>query len=73
MPHVTNRDLPMNLWGSSFTLPKGTRVRLVKNASGTEGDLWAVESIALLIELTGNSHDPKYRFAFVPADSVDQE
>ncbi len=66
-----NRDLPITLWGSEVVIPKGTKVRLIKSASGTEGDLYAVESISLLMELTGNTHDPKYRYAFVPTDAVD--
>ncbi|MDQ0475255.1 hypothetical protein [Labrys wisconsinensis] len=70
--HRTNRDLPMNLWGSQAVLPKGTLVHLVKGASGigTEGDLWAVSNTKLLMDLTGNTHDPKYRYAFVPTDAV---
>lgn len=67
----TNRDLPMTLWGSPVVIPAGTTVHLIRNASGTEGDLWAVSDIKRLMTLTGNHHDPKYRYAFVPADAVD--
>jgi|JI10StandDraft_1071094.scaffolds.fasta_scaffold199727_5 hypothetical protein len=70
MPKL-NRDAPITYCGQSITLPAGTSVKLVKGASGTQGDLYAVESVKLLIELTGNTHDPKYRYAFVPADAVD--
>lgn len=70
--HATNRDLKMNLWGTEVTLPEGTEVELIKGASGTEGDLYAVKSTQLLIDLTGNTHDPKYRYAFVPTDAVDE-
>lgn len=66
-----NRDVSMNYHGTPITLPAGTTVTLVKEASGTEGDLYAVQSVKLLIELTGNAHDPKYRYAFVPTDAVD--
>jgi hypothetical protein len=38
---------------------------LVKGASGTKDDLYAVADAKLLVDLTGNSHDPKYRYAFV--------
>lgn len=72
MPYTT-RDLELDLWGSKVTLPKGTRVRLIKGASGTEGDLYAVESTKLLMDLTGNTHDPNYRYAFVPTDAVAEE
>lgn len=70
--HRTTRDLPLNLWGSDIILPEGTRVLQLKGASGTEGDLFAVADIAELIRLTGNSHDPKYRYAFVPSDAVSE-
>ena len=66
-----NRDVEMVYHGTPITLPAGTIVDLIKGASGTQGDLYAVRSIALLIELTGNTHDPKYRYAFVPTDAVD--
>ena len=66
----TNRPLEMNLWGVTTTIPEGTPVILVKGADGLMGDLWAVQSKKLLVELTGNTHDPKYRYAFVPSDAV---
>ena len=66
----TNRDLRMNLWGSEVIIPKGTEVMLVQQADGIKGDLWAVRSEQLLMDLTGNTHDPKYRYAFVPDDYV---
>ena len=66
----TTKDVGLNLWGSSVTIPKGTRVHLVKGASGNRGDLWAVVSTKLLTELTKNAHDPIYRYAWVPSDAV---
>lgn len=66
------RDLEMVLWGKAVKVPKGTLVHLVKNASSNEGDLYAISNIALLVELTGNSHDPKYRHAFVSSDEVEE-
>lgn len=70
--HRTSRDLEMNLWGGRFTVPAGTEVTLVRDASGTEGDLYAVASVALLMQLTGNTHDPTYRYAWVPNDAVEE-
>lgn len=68
----TTRELPLNLWGVEAILPAGTQVHLVEGASGTRGNLWAVSSEPLLIELSGgNTHDPKYRYAFVPEDAVE--
>lgn len=68
---VTSRDLPLTLWGTDVVLPAGTEVMLLENTSGTAPfDLWAVKSEKLLMQLTGNAHDPKYRYAWVPADAV---
>lgn len=61
-----NRDYPTTLWGARVTIPKGTRVHLVPSVGGG----WAVSSVALLIRLTGNTWDPRYRHAWVDADAV---
>lgn len=58
------REFRANAWGKLIYLPAGTQLRRV--ASGQ----YAVSSIPLLISLTGNDHDPKYRFLFVPLDLV---
>lgn len=50
-----------------ITIPAGTEVIPVEGGMGTE---WAVKSEKLLIDLTGNTHDPKYRYCFVPSDVV---
>jgi hypothetical protein len=55
------RDLPTNLWGADIVLPKGTKVELPNKINS----MWAVSSVDLLIKLTGNAHDPKYRYAWV--------
>lgn len=70
--HVTARDIdfPENRMYPAFTLPKGTVVVLIKNADGILGDLWAVRSPKVIMDLTGNTHDPKYRYTFVPAEDV---
>lgn len=71
---ITTRDVTVTYPSFStctFTVPNGTEVMLVPNASGTEGDLWAVRSTELLVKLTGgNHHDPKYRYCWVPTDAV---
>jgi hypothetical protein len=70
MKAILKQDHELTIWGSTITLPRGTRLSLIKNASGTEGDLWAVSSTRLLQELTGNMHDPVYRYCFVPQELV---
>lgn len=69
--HRTTRDLQVNFCGSSFTLPAGTMCHLVKGASGTEGDLFAVSQSKVIADLSGNPHDAKYRYCWVPADTVE--
>jgi hypothetical protein len=63
------RDLPINLWGTDVVLPKGTNVEYPSKINS----MWAVASVDLLIKLTGNTHDPKYRYAWVPTDEVDEQ
>lgn len=65
----TNRDITMNLWGKICTIPAGTRVHFV---AGTGGG-WVVSSERLLIDLTGNDHDPRYRYAWIGESDVDKE
>lgn len=55
---------------TTITIPAGTLLTLVKNASGTEGDLYAVASVKLLVELTRNNHDPYHRYVYVPTEKV---
>lgn len=55
-------------FAQTITIPEGTKVRTVTDGMGF--DHWAVYSKRLLIELSGNSHDPIYRFSIVPSDCV---
>lgn len=48
------------------TIPAGTRVALVPIPAPE----WVVDDVPLLVKLTGNAHDPKYRYCVVPADAV---
>lgn len=66
----TRHDLVKTWWGSTITVPKGTRVRLIKNADGLRGDLFAIDDVRLLVGLTGNTHDPYYRYAVVEPEEV---
>lgn len=49
------------------TIPKGTRAALVEIPAPT----WVVDDLPLLVELTGNSHDPQYRYCVLPRDAVE--
>lgn len=68
MAHTT-RDVTVDYLANigyphRITIPSGTTVIPV-------GNEWAVASVALLVKLTGNTHDPKYRYCMVPSDSVE--
>jgi hypothetical protein len=52
---------------TTITIPAGTKLRLVDDPMGVA---WAVDDVQLLIELTGNSHDPIYRYVYVPNSLV---
>lgn len=75
MAYKTTRALDLIAWpgiggGYPITLPEGSRALLVKGLSGLNGDGFAVASIRQLVELTGNHHDPKYRYVDLPADAI---
>lgn len=50
----------------SGMLPHGTPIALIKGLDGRAGDGFVVADIAALVELTGNPHDPHYRYVRVP-------
>lgn len=69
---TTNRDVTLIPWENiglkqEIMIPAGTRCVLV---DGPQGCAWAVDDVPLLVKLTGNSHDPKYRYVFLPLDAV---
>jgi hypothetical protein len=61
---VTVRYLENIGAGVDVTLPKGA---ILVNVN----DRFAVQSIDLIARLTGNTHDPKYRWCYVPAEVVE--
>lgn len=65
---ITRKQLTVTYHGSTFRLPKGTE--LIKLQNGQGFDCFAVQSEQLLISLTGNDHDPKYRYCWIPARFV---
>lgn len=71
----TVRDVDVTCWANilganapRITIPKGTRVMIVDDPQGMA---YAVEDTALLARLTGNAHDPIYRYVYVPANAVE--
>jgi len=71
--HRTARDVryPASRAYPAFVLPRGTPVTLVRGADGVKGDLWAVRDAKVVMDLTGNTHDPEHRHTWVPADAVE--
>jgi hypothetical protein len=68
MKLALKQDLHTDAWGTRITLPKGTEILEVKGTGGG----FAVKDTALLVELTGNSHDPIYRYLWVAPADVEQ-
>jgi hypothetical protein len=60
---VTTKAMDMTAWGKKITIPKGTTVLFIQ-------DKWAIESSALLFELTGNCLDPYYKFVWIDKENV---
>lgn len=74
MRYRTVRDITLTAWANQgpnaacrFTLPAGSAVKRVEG----DGGGFAVESVPLLIALTGNSHDPHYRYVWVDESEVE--
>lgn len=66
-------SITVDYCGQQTTLPIGTPIEKVRHKyhDGIR-ELFAVP-VRVLIQLTGNTHDPKYRYCFVPAESVTHE
>ena len=64
----TSRDLDIVAFDVPIKVPAGTR--LVPSTGGMGTD-YAIASSDWLMKATGNTHDPKYRFVFVPKDAVE--
>lgn len=64
---VTLKPFDYNRLVGNITLPEGTAVIEIESGMGK---LWAVESVALLTELTGDAHDSKHRYVTVNAADV---
>lgn len=65
---IGGRD-PAETW----TLPAGSRVVMVKGLSGTSGDGFAAADVAQLKRLSGNAHDPVYRYLVISAADVESD
>jgi len=69
---VLDGDTRVNAWGCWITIPAGTRVRTIESGAVRldhphPGYEWAVADVKLLKQLTGNDHDPVYRYLCVPS------
>lgn len=64
----TSRELDLIAFGIPIKVPAGTALVPSKGGMGVD---YAVASQAWLVAMTGNTHDPKYRFVFVPKDAVE--
>lgn len=73
----TNKDIVTAAYRfkgeSTWTLPVGSRATLVKGLSGIAGDGFTAANVAQLKDLSGNSHDPVYRYLIIAAVDVDGE
>lgn len=57
--HTTNRPITGCVFGVNVTIPEGTEVTNVTHGG------WAVKDVGLIERLTGNLHDPQYRYVWV--------
>lgn len=57
--------------GDAWTLPAGARVQLVKGFHGGTRDAFAAADVAQLKHLSGNSHDPAYRYMMIDPANVE--
>ena len=68
--YVTIRETEARMSeGGSCRVPAGTEVIPV---TGGQGVSYAVKSSALIVTLTGNTHDPHYRYAWVNTADVEE-
>lgn len=65
-PYTLTEDYRTTFYGADIVLPAGAAVVFVEGNGGG----FALASTQLLIELTGNTHDPVYRYAWIPAQRV---
>lgn len=74
---VTTRDIKIRYpWGSAVAgvmqsaiiVPEGTKVIAVDCCLG--GYIWAVESVSLVTELTGDSHMANTRYIYIDQSDV---
>jgi hypothetical protein len=66
----TNAPVSLRAWGVVIELPAGSRVDVISGFDPLRGDGFVAADVDQLIALTGNSHDPKYRYLVVPASVV---
>jgi hypothetical protein len=70
MMFKTNAPVSLRAWGAVIELPAGSRVDVINGFDPHRGDSFIAADVEQLIGLTGNNHDPKYRYLAVPASVV---
>lgn len=68
---IRDLDYPASRIYPAFTLPTGTAVTLIEDGGGTRGHLWAVSNPQVIMDLTGNTHDPIYRYFWIEPKDVE--
>lgn len=61
----------VNAWGVKIELPAGTRVQSVLGRNSF--CYWGVLDKELIKRLSGNTHDPNYRWLFVDDEHIEKE
>jgi len=76
----TNKDLEITAFEcqapamrSKFILPAGSKAIFVRALDGVKGDGFAAGDPSQIVALTGNSHDPHYRYIPLAADDIEGE
>ena len=63
----TNKEITTIYCGSRITIPEGSEVLHIDGNGGG----FVLASTSQLVALTGNTHDPKYRYCWVDSNDVD--
>lgn len=72
-----SRDVTVNFRGYNVTAKAGTKLELVKNASGTHGNMWAIPAYLCDAGPMGKAgkwsifgHDSMHYYIWAPIDAI---